>query len=153
MELKWNWVVENMNMYWIETRNSSMTQFDDTVFQNNWIIGTSMPQWSRVSLQNYPQFFFPKAKAGCFFFSAWYHLHSSSYNLSYHQTEMFRGIMELRKYDQRTYLRTWLGARDTCVSKNIANTHRLHDVLLFFKTSIKNRIVKNREEIDKKSHR
>ena len=37
--------------------------------------------------------------------------------------------------------------------KNIANTHRLHDVLLFFKTSIKNRIVKIREEINKKSHR
>ena len=41
--------------------------------------------------------------------------------------------LEVRKCDQWTYLRTWVGARDTCVSKNIANTHRLHDVLLFLK--------------------
>ena len=61
------------------------------------------------------------------------------------------------KSESVTYLPTdrhkWVGARDTCVSKNIVTMHRLHDVLLFFKTSIKNRIVKNREEIDKKSHR
>ena len=61
--------------------------------------------------------------------------------------------LEIRKCDLWTDRRTWVGARDTCVSKNIVTMHRLHDVLLFFKTSIKNRIVKNREEIDKKSHR